>query len=434
MDVRVRFELPAVGRLNVISARTALYGWLYARHEGGRYILRGARDSTPLISASLLDELCFLGLDWEGETERKAGRRAPYQEIVRRLLEDGRASGSRRDLGLSTGICLHYPREGQTSFVDRVFHDQAVDRASLGGIGLLTAKGQPTALLRRVVDDRRAAITHVLRDARRLPEAPRELLLYRALGWEPPAYAHLPPIIGPGAETEIQALARLGYSGPAVANLLARLGWTPRGKRALLTLDELAARFDLDRVSHRPVTFDRRLLDWFNRRWVGGLGVDQVSGLFVPHWQSAYGRGDRAEGTALSSQAWRQTLALAIREEVSRPAEAVAKARFAFADELDLDPASQAALDEPYAPQVLEAFARELPFVVPYEFDRLDAFCRDLRLRFKSKLGIRSRDVMYLLRAALTGQQSGPCLVVVCQLLGPGRCIQRVERLLAKKE
>jgi glutamyl/glutaminyl-tRNA synthetase len=249
--------------------------------------------------------------------------------------------------------------------------------------------------------------------------------VFGAPGEASPQYVHLPPIEGPEAGLQIGEWIAQGYAGLALVNCLARLGWTPRGKRALLTLDELAKRFELERVSQRPAVFDRKQLDWFNRRWLGGLSAGEVTALLVPHWQAAYGCAERSEGTALSPDQWQETLALAVREELDRPVQAAEKARFAFVDELACDSASRTVLETSYAGQILDAFADDLASVEPFEFDPLDAFFHDLRLRFKGALGIRSRDVMYVLRAALTGRQDGPCLVVVCQLLGPGRSIQR---------
>jgi len=249
--------------------------------------------------------------------------------------------------------------------------------------------------------------------------------VFGALGEVSPQYVPLPSIEGSEVGIPMSEWIGQGYSRAALANCLARLGWSPRGKRALLSLDELAERFDLERVSRRPAVFDRQDLDWFNRRWLGGLGADEVTALLAPHWLAAYGRADRAAGTALSPDQWQETLALAIRQELNRPAQAVEKARFVFVDALCPNEASQEFLAQPCAAQVLETFAGELGTVQPFEFDPLDAFCRELRLRFKRTLGMRSRDVMYVLRAALTGRQDGPCLVVACQLLGPDRCIQR---------
>ena len=327
MSVRVRCEVSADRRLNLTSARAALYGWLFARHAGGQFFLQLIGDR----ASPVCDELRFLGLDWDLE-----------------------------------------------------------------------------------IEDCPAEISHV----------------FGAPGKASAPYVPLPAIEGSEAGIEIREWIGRGYAGLALANCLARLGWSPRGKRALLTLDELAARFELGRVSHRPVRFDREHPDWFNRRWLGGLDADEIAALLVPHWQAEYGRADRSEGTALSPAAWQQTLAWAVREELDRPEQAVKKARFAFLDELALDSTFQAALDQPYAEPILRAFVRELPVVEPLNFDPLDAFCRELRLRFKETLGIRSRDVMCVLRAALTGREDGPCLVVVCQLLGPARCIQRAKNAI----
>jgi glutamyl/glutaminyl-tRNA synthetase len=331
MSVCLRCEVPADGKLDLVSARAALYGWLFARHAGAPFFLCLIGDRTSPALVAVRDELRLLGLGWDREVEG----------------------------------C-------------------------------------------------RANVSHV----------------FGAPGKAPSLYVPLPPIEGPEAGTRVGEWADRGYSQLALANCLARLGWSPRGKRALLTLDELAERFELERVSRRPVRFERQQLDWFNRRWLCALPPDEVTALLVPRWQAGFGRADRAEGSALSPAQWQETLALAIREELILPEQAVDRARFVFVDELDLDAASQEALAQPYATRILEAFVRELPRVAPFEFDPLDGFSRELRTRFKNALGIRSRDVMYVLRAALTGRQDGPCLVVVCQLLGLDRCIQRAKDAL----
>jgi nondiscriminating glutamyl-tRNA synthetase len=314
MSVRVLFHL-CVGGLDVSLARTAVLGWLWARHEGGQFIV------SPTEAASALDDLRLLGLDWVDE-------RASHGEEVQTVV--------------------------------------------------------------------------------------------------------LPPVEGAEAGITVREWLARGYSGLALANCLARLGWSPRGKRALLALDELADRFEIERVSRRPAVFDRRDLDWFNRRWLGALDANAVTALLVPYWRDAYGRSERAGGTALSPHDWQRTLALAVRDELTLAGQCVEKARFAFVDELELDAASEAILSQPYAGPILRAFVDELPSVSPFQFDPLDAFCRRLRLRFKDALGIRSRDVMYVLRAALAGRQDGPCLVVICQVLGPERCIRRARIVMRR--
>jgi nondiscriminating glutamyl-tRNA synthetase len=372
MKPRVRFCIRPAGAqgdsLTLSQARTALYGWLYARREGGAFILRVSDGAAP----SLCDELRWLGLDWD---------------------------------------------EGP----------EASD--ALSGV-LPTAEGQSAPLLAQVIDDYEMAITHVFHDACQRPQTEQELALYRTLGWEPPQYIHLPVVAGAGPDGEPLATYRArGYLPLALVNCLARLGWTPRGKRELLSPEALVARFDLKRVSRSAAAFDLQQLSWFNRRALCALDAQEIAALLVPRWQRAYGAADCAEGTALTPIEWQQALALVLREELDNLDQAVEGAGFAFVDTVTPDEQAREVLAQPYAPEVLRAFVRELPAVEPFAYEPIDAWISALRQRFKAALGVvqgvRSRDVMYVLRAALTGRMDGPCLVEACQLLGRERCAQR---------
>jgi nondiscriminating glutamyl-tRNA synthetase len=360
---------------------------------------QAVRDA-PQVVRPLCEELCWLGLDWE---------EAPEMDIP-----------------------------GRIEFLYRSPHYQ---RHLLEG----RASRRPHPLLARVVADHALAITHIIRDARWLPQMVQELALYQALGWEAPHYVHLPPIEMPkggdcATSPDSESIARTadyrarGYLPLALANHLVRLGWTPRGKRELLSLHTLAERLDVRRVlrmaaSRRPVPFDPQQLNWFNRRALCALAADEVTALLLPRWQSAYGVTDRAEGTALSPGEWQRALAQAIRPELDRLDQVAERARFAFVDQIAPLGEARAALSQPYAGEVLRAFVRELPAVEPFTYAPIDAWIGDLRRRFKAALGVshgvRSRDVMYVLRAALTGRMEGPCLVEVCQLLGVERCAAR---------
>jgi glutamyl/glutaminyl-tRNA synthetase len=392
MSVRVCTALDAAGPLSIAEARTSLLGWLFARHEGGAFSLRiegtGPQGGMPKDAQATGDRLHWLGLDWDEEPELspKPERLALYQRYARNATPAGSAS--------------------------------------------LDTEGHPAPLLAHVVDQHEMAITHVFRDARALPHTQRELALYRALGWEPPRYVHLPAIKGPDLES-LDTYRERGYLALALANQLARLGWSPRGKRELLSMEALAARFDLQRISRATARFDPKQLNWFNRRCLRALGEDEVTDLLVPYWRRAYGAADRSAGTALTPRQWQRTLALVIREELDCLDQAAERARFAFVDQVAQDEQSRQALGQPYAAEVLDAFVRGLPDVEPFVYEALDAYISALRLRFKASLGIRSREVMYVIRAALSGQQGGPCLVEVCQLLGRDRCIERVRAATA---
>jgi glutamyl/glutaminyl-tRNA synthetase len=169
-------------------------------------------------------------------------------------------------------------------------------------------------------------------------------------------------------------------------------------------------------------------LDWFNRRALGQMDEGEAARLMAPYWEEAYGVAHRARGTALAVDEWQRALAAAIRGEMVRLTDAADAARFCFVDEVSWGTDAEDLLARPYAPEVLEAFCALVESVEPFTFEALDAAISDLRRGFKASHGIRSRDVMYLLRAALTGRADGPCLVVACQLLGRERCLSRIEK------
>jgi nondiscriminating glutamyl-tRNA synthetase len=221
-----------------------------------------------------------------------------------------------------------------------------------------------------------------------------------------------------------------GYSAVALANHLARLGWTPRGRRRLLSHNDLAECYDPGRLSHRPCTFDRDQLDWFNHRYLSGLDAAGLVSWAAPRWQAAYGISDRAQGTSLSGPAWRRALVEALRDDLHHLDEVPGGVSFAFADEVAPDSEAAALLSNPYAPAVLRAFLDQIDSLPSLDFSSVDAWITGLRWALKEKLRIRSRDVMFVLRAALTGRVHGPCLVAVIEILGRERCTVRARAAL----
>jgi glutamyl-tRNA synthetase len=455
--VRTRFSACVTEQLDVSDARTALYSWFFARHGRGKFAL--CLDDTHRTDAdtggtvAICDTLRWLGLDWDEGPYAQSERLPFYRRRALWLVEQDKAyrcycapqpcDGHCRDLspgkrvtleaqGVAPAIRFRAPDVGQTCFDDCIYHTQVVENGILDDVILLRPDGSPTYHLTSVVDDHEMAITHVF-SGHKLIDTAVHLHLCAAFGWDPPRFAHLPPIVTPGGESSMPlgAYRERGYLPLAIVNQLARLGWSPRGKRELLALDELAERFELGRVSHSPSMFDVTQLDWFNRRYLAQVDEATVTRLLVPYWHSAYGLADRAEGTAMTSAEWQRTLALSVRDEVHALCEVVDRVRFAFVDAVEPDAEAAQVLVQPYAPEVLSAFVQGVSMVAPFTFGPIDAYVSDLRWHFKASHGIRSRDVMYVIRAALTGQLDGPCLVDACQLLGQRRCVERVGAVLA---
>jgi glutamyl/glutaminyl-tRNA synthetase len=398
MTVRVHFSAPASAGLSLIDARTALYSWLLARHAGGALvfsvadIVAGAPSSSQV--QTLCDDVLWLGLDWDEGPYLQSDRAGAYRQCARQLIRSGAATASR----------------------------------------LLTADDMPRPVLAAVVDDHELGITHVVQDGDPLPAYQH---LCEALGWTPPAFVHLPTLSFDDASARpasLQVCREQGYLGLAVANDLARMGWTPRGKRQLLELVQLAACFDLSRMARGPVTPLPGQLDWFNRRCLNRLDAPQRTRLMADRWERAYGLADRAQGTGLAPGEWQQALAGVVSSEVHALAEVPGKVRFAFVDPVDFDRQALELFSRSYAPQVLSAFAERISRLDPFTYEAIDAAISALRWEFKAALGIRSRDVLHVVRAALTGRVDAPCVVVVCQLLGRGRCLERAHHALEHAE
>lgn len=244
-----------------------------------------------------------------------------------------------------------------------------------------------------------------------------------------PQCVDLAPISGHG-DILLGDLEAQGYFPLAVINALALLIWTPRGRRRIRSLDELAAGFDPGRISRRPAAFDLDALNWFNRRCIAGLAVEALTGLFVPRWQEAFGVAHRAGGADLSPTDWQQLLTVAIRDETHYLAQAPELARPFFSDQFPMRADAVETLAQPYAPDVLRVFVGGLATLEPFAYDPIDRFVTALRYQFKNSHGIRSRDSMWVIRAALTGQLGGPCLIEACLLLGRARCIERAQAAL----
>jgi glutamyl/glutaminyl-tRNA synthetase len=418
-------------------------GWLFARHEGGSFVLRleDETESSGEADAACAD-LAWLGIDWDGELLTSVQYESLCRCCASQLVRSGSAyeghvgerpaDPGQPPLSGSHGLWLRARRtQTERSIDDLVVEDLGSCAAVTGDVPLLDRDRSPARHLISVVDAHERGITHVFCDRSSLYDTQCQLQLYDALGWDPPSFVYLPPIAAPccdaqaAGERSLADLRRLGYPSLAVANHLARLGWTPRGKRSLLSCQELIERFDLDRLQSSPVVHDSEQLDWFGCRFFREQPLPEVTQLMVPLWQEAFGLSHCADDTGLDGVSWQRLLASAVREEVRCLSDAPQKARFALSDSVLYDDRALALLGAPYASEVLEAFASGIVTVAPFEFSAIDRFVSEVRWQFKASHGMRSRDVMHVIRAALTGRIDGPCLVVACQLLGQRRCAER---------
>lgn len=312
MTVVTRFAPSPTGFLHIGGARTALFNWLYARHHGGTFRLRvedtDRERSTEAAKQAILDGLEWLELDWDGETVFQAERAPRHAEVVQELLAADRAYrcyatpeelAEMRETAKREGRSLRYdgrwrdrdpseapasiepvirlkaPLDGETVIEDRVQGTVRVDNAQLDDMVLLRADGTPTYMLSVVVDDHDMGITHVIRGDDHLTNAFRQTQLYRALGWEPPIFAHIPLIHGPdGAKLSkrhgalgVEAYREMGFLPEAVRNYLLRLGWA-HGDDEIISTAQAIEWFDLDGVGKSPARFDMAKLTSVNSHYL----------------------------------------------------------------------------------------------------------------------------------------------------------------------
>jgi glutamyl-tRNA synthetase len=315
--MRVRFAPSPTGALHIGGARTALFNWLLARHEGGELVLRvedtDRERSTPENVAQILEALRWLQLDWDEGPILQTARAERHSEALQALLDGGHAyrsgatveevkayklvhgaeRGFRAEAEQTGAVRLRVPDEGATVVHDAIRGDTRFEHVHLDDPVIARADGSVLYNFAVAIDDLDARITHVVRGEDHLSNTPKQLLVLeavRAVGFgpdtPPPVYAHLPLLHGPDGKklskrhgaASVQELRDAGYLPEAVRNYLALLGWGAGDDQTVLATEELIERFGLDRVSRNPARFDERKLRWLNGVWIRDLPVDELAG------------------------------------------------------------------------------------------------------------------------------------------------------------
>ena len=282
--IRVRFAPSPTGALHIGGARTALYNWLLARGSGGTFVLRiedtDRERSTPENVDQILDALRWLELDWDEGPISQAERADRHREQIERLLEGGHAYV---DEG---AVRLRVPDEGETVVTDEIRGEVTFPHSAIDDFVIRRSDGSALYNLAVAVDDLDMGITHVVRGEDHLSNAPRQAMILKALGVDPPSYAHLPLLHGPDGKklskrhgaASVQELREAGYLAEAVRNYIALLGWGLDASTTFMSTDELVKGFSLDRVSRSPAVFDEQKLRWMNGRYLRELSATELAG------------------------------------------------------------------------------------------------------------------------------------------------------------
>ncbi len=417
MPVRVRFAPSPTGLLHIGGVRTALFNWLFARHEGGEFLLRientdtsrEVEDSVEQIQRSL----AWLGLDWDGDVAFQLDSLPRHQEAARRLLAEGHAH---EDDG---AIRFRMPDEGVTAWEDAIKGRIEYPNEKLEDLVLLRSDGRPTYNLAAALDDADSGITHVIRGEDHVPNTPKQIRILEALGREVPVYAHVPNVFGTDGKklskrhgaVSVEEFRGEGYLASALMNYLALLGWSYDDRTTVMSRDELVERFSLDRVGSSPATFDYAKLDWLNGVYLRDLAPEAYADALVAYLREQGFDGD--EQTIRSS-------APLVQEKISRLGEYPSFAGFFFQR---VEPPPE--LVDGAAPVLAEARAT-LAGVEPFTAETIEPALRGLAER----LGLKPRDAFGPIRAAVTGSRVSPGLFESLELLGRDESLARLDGYL----
>jgi glutamyl-tRNA synthetase len=453
--VVTRFAPSPTGYLHIGGARTALFNWLYARHRGGKFLLRiedtdRARSSKEAIDA-IIDGMKWLGLDWDGHEYYQSQFWARHAEIAHRLVDRGaayrcymtqeelaeareKAKLERRPFRIESPwrevteeqgdtpfvIRLRAPREGETVIDDEVQGRVTVQNAEIDDFVLLRSDGTPTYMLAVVVDDHDMGVTHVIRGDDHLNNAFRQLAIVRAMGWPEPTYAHVPLIHGPdGAKLSKRHGAmgvdayrdELGLLPEAVVNYLLRLGWG-HGDDEIISRDQAIEWFDLPQVGKSPSRFDFKKLENLNGHYIREAEDERLAELAAPK-------------LGIDDPKQRELLLRAMPELKARAHtlnELAQGARFLFAKRpVDIDE-SAAALLGPEAREMLHRTHDRLAALAEWDAASVEAAIREVAEGTGVKLGKLAQP----LRAALTGRTTSPGIFDVLALLGREESLARI--------
>ena len=287
MTARVRFAPSPTGYLHVGGARTALFNWLYARHSGGKFLLRiedtDKQRSTDEHTQVILDGLTWLGLDWDEELVFQGARVARHQAAADRLLAEGKAY-------MDEGAIRFRVPPGEIAWDDAVHERISFQGEDLKDFIILRTDRTPIYNLAVVVDDVDMAITHVLRGDDHISNTPKQIALYQALGSPAPVFGHVPMINGPDGKklskrhgaTAVGDYQHMGILPAAMRNFLALLGWSPGGDREIMTQDEMVRLFSFDGVQKKAAVFDMTKLEWMNGQYLSAASAEELLPFVAP--------------------------------------------------------------------------------------------------------------------------------------------------------
>ena len=476
-EVRVRIAPSPSGNLHIGTARTALFNYLFAKKNHGKYVLRiedtDLERSSQAYIDNIYDSLKALGLNWD-EGPDVGGPYGPYQQSERfdiypkyaqKLIDMGYAyecfctqeeldaekeesiknkkphkySGKCRNLseaekeklraeGRKPSIRFHVP-EGETSYDDMVKGHLHFDNSLIGDFVIMKSNGTPTYNFAVVIDDMEMKISHIIRGEDHISNTAKQIMIYNALGAEVPKFGHLGMILAPDRSklskrhgaTAVSEFVEKGYLTEALVNFVALLGWSPSDGHEIKTLDEIAADFRINEVSSSNSIFEYDKLNWMNGQYIKKMDLTKLTQLVKPYL-SCYDLSEYSEKQL-------ERIVEVTREPITILSELTNDTKYFFGKDVEIEPdVQEKILDGEVAKKVI-------PYVIENELDKWDfedeeklhEQLADLRTYFKEQHGIKPKETMWAIRAAVTGRTHGADMVATLILLGKDRVVHRIK-------
>lgn len=482
-EVRVRYAPSPTGHLHMGNARTALFNYLFARHHGGKFIVRiedtDVKRNVAGGEENQLTYLKWLGMDWDESVDvggnygpyRQTERLDLYRPLVQDLLDRGLAyrcycteeelekereeQMARGETPKYSGKCRHltpeqlaaYDAEGRQysirfrvpegrtfKFDDLVKGPISFESDVSGDFVIVKKDGIPTYNFAVVLDDHLMNITHVLRGEDHVSNTPRQLMIYDAFGWEPPVFGHMTLIVGENHkklskrdESVIQFIEQydqLGYLPEAMFNFIALLGWSPEGEEEIFSKDELISIFDANRLSRSPAVFDTNKLAHLNNHYIKNADPKRIASLAIPHLQQA---GRLPAELSPEQQAWAEALVALYQEQMTAASDIVELSELFFRSELSVDEEAAAVLAGPQVPNVLSTFLAKVEGLADFSVENIGAAIKEVQ----KETGSKGKGLFMPIRVALTGQMHGRDLNQTIYLLGRDKVIERLKARIA---
>ncbi len=426
--MRVRFAPSPTGYLHIGGARTCLFNWLYARSQGGQFVLRIEDTDTARSKKEYLDEILdslkWLGLDWD-ELHFQSTRFDIYRQYAKKLLDEGKAYLAEDGSG---AVIARMPQK--TVKIDDMIHGSIqFDTGLIKDQVLIKSDQSPTYNFACVIDDSEMNITHIIRGDDHISNTPKQVILYEALGFSLPKFAHIPMILGKdggrmskrAGATAITEYRRMGFLSQALVNYLMLLGWSPGNNQEIISLNEAVKKFDITSANKTAATFDMGKLTWINSQYIKSEPSDEMVALLKPFLvDQNFVDSHNFDGNSIVD------ILKLYRERATTLIEFADALKPFFTQDVEI---SEEARQKFFANDLTKEFT-----LLKNKFSSVQEFkatqIEDAFRQAVAELGITAKQLVHPLRVALSGRTVGPGMFEFIEVLGKDKTLKRIDRIV----